>query len=276
MDTLTIIMEGEVPLGEFARTVSSFYELVRALSVEVGAPDLDWVLDDLQFSSAVATARASQNPESAAKVVSAYADVAHSLETGTPIGYSPRISSAAEKVISISDARVKALRFETPFREAVVRLRHEGTVEPRKTIAEPTETGAEAAHPSLVSKRPVITTASPATLGGLQGRVQVLSNRGGLRFTIYDLLYDKAVSCYVAEGKEELLRDVWGKLAVVEGMITRDALTGRPLAIRHVSNITPLQDTQPKSRDYEDARGSFPRFVDTSPEDAIRRLRDAQ
>jgi hypothetical protein len=94
-----------------------------------------------------------------------------------------------------------------------------------------------------------------------------------LRFTVYDLLYDKAIGCYITEGKEELLRNTWGKLAVIEGLITRDPVNGRPLTIRQVSNIAILPDPC-GGREYEEARGAVPLLTGISPEDSIRRLRD--
>ena len=277
-DTLTIILDGEVPLGEFARTIESFYELVKALSDEVGTPGLDWVLDDLQISSAVATIRASGDQQAAGKVVNAYADVGHALEVDAPIGFSSPVRSAARKVVSIRDARVKAVRFETAFREATVRIgrpEKEPPEEPQFIQEIVTPNAPQPAVEERVIIRPNLVIASPPSLGGIQGRVQALSNRGGLRFTIYDLLYDKAVSCYMADGKEELLRNVWGKLAVVEGMITRDPQSGRPLSIRQVSNITPLREPNPTGRDYQNARGLLSAIGGLSPEAAIRKVRDA-
>jgi hypothetical protein len=129
------------------------------------------------------------------------------------------------------------------------------------------------ARERVLRQQPRIIALAPS-LGGIQGRVQSLSNRGGLRFTVYDLLYDRAVGCYVAEGKEELLRNIWGKLAVVEGMITRDPVNGRPLSIRQVSNITPIPDPS-SAHEYTDARAAVPSLVGLSPEEAIRRIRDA-
>jgi len=86
---------------------------------------------------------------------------------------------------------------------------------------------------------------------------------------------DKAVSCYFAEGKQELILGMWGKLATVEGTVYRDPLSGRPLSIRQVSNITPLPE--PRSRfEYQDAMGVAPSLNNLSPEEAIRRIRDAE
>jgi hypothetical protein len=283
VDTITIVLDGEIPFGDFARTINSFYELIKALSDEVGTPDLDWVLDDLQVSSAFATARASSDPKAAEKVAIAYGDVGGALESDTPMNHSDRVRAAANKVISINDPRVRSVRFETPIREVTVKPRRERAPDSIAPLADvpPYPSSIVQPAPLLVPELPPrplakLTVALPPALGGIQGRVQALSNRGGLRFTIYDLLYDKAVGCYVADGKEELLRNMWGKLAIVEGLVTRDPVTGRPLSIRQVRNITPVSELSPDMRfEYTQARGILPNY-DLSPEDAIRRIRDAQ
>ena len=118
-----------------------------------------------------------------------------------------------------------------------------------------------------------VITPSPS-YGAIQGRIQTLSNRGALRFTVYDLLYDRAVGCYISEVKEELLRNAWGRLAFIEGLVARDPINGRPLAVRQVSNISLLREP-PDAPNYEDARGAGPSLTKLSPEDAIRRVRDA-
>jgi hypothetical protein len=110
--------------------------------------------------------------------------------------------------------------------------------------------------------------------GGIEGRVQTLSSRGSLRFTLYDLLHDRAVSCYLASGAEETMRDVWGKLALVEGWVKRDAQTGRPITVRQIRNVTLLAEYPPAS--YKDARGAVKRQPgQMRGEEIIRRLRDA-
>jgi len=276
-DTLTIVLEGEIALSQFASTIESFYELVTALSVEAGAPDLDWVLEDLQVSSMFATVRASKDPKAIKKVVDAYGEVGQALQSGRPIASSPRVQTAARKVVSIRDARVKSVRFETPFRESIVKVSpvEEIITAPVSPVVEMVPLKLSTAPASITKVSAPLVIAMPAAYGGVQGRVQALSSRGGLRFTVYDTLYDKAIGCYISEGKEELLRNIWGLLAVVEGMITRDPVTGRPLSIRQVVRITPLPDPSAK-REYEAARGVIRPLDGVSPEEAIRRMRDAQ
>jgi hypothetical protein len=115
-------------------------------------------------------------------------------------------------------------------------------------------------------------TPYPQTFGAVEGRIQTLSSRGGLRFTLYDTLHDKAVSCYLTEGFEDQMRDAWGRRAVVEGRVTRHPETGRPLAIRGITAVEVLPEVARHA--YRDLRGLSPR-ESLSAEDAIRRLRDA-
>ena len=267
-DTVTLALDGDVPLEEFARTMASFAELVNALSEEVGAPGLDWVVDDLQVSSAVATVRSPSDPQAAQKVVSAYTAVGSALENHTPVKVSPRVRRAVNKVVSIQDKRVRAVRFETAVKDSLIPT-SQGTA-PRLPLAPRSKATTATTSPLPASG---VITPSPS-YGAIQGRIQTLSNRGALRFTVYDLLYDKAVGCYISEGKEELLRNVWGRLAFIEGFVTRDPINGRPLAVRQVRNISLVQDP-PDAPNYEDARGVGPSLTKLSPEDAIRRVRDA-
>lgn len=83
--------------------------------------------------------------------------------------------------------------------------------------------------------------------GAVTGRVQTLSNRNGLRFTLYDLIHDKAISCYLALGQEELMRGLWGRLATVEGTVSRDRVARRAVAVRQVSKVVPKVEVEPGS-----------------------------
>lgn len=86
-----------------------------------------------------------------------------------------------------------------------------------------------------------------------------------------DLVHDKAVTCYLRPGHEEIMRDLWGELVTVHGRVRREAETGRRMTIRDVRRIEPLP---------EGDRGSWTRArgvrEDALPaEDRIRRIRDA-
>ncbi len=74
------------------------------------------------------------------------------------------------------------------------------------------------------------------------------------------------------EGQEDIMREMWGKLAIVEGEIRRDR-NGRPIAVRHIHNMHEVPEG--RRGNYLAARGVAPRKPGSPrPEEIIRRLRD--
>lgn len=109
--------------------------------------------------------------------------------------------------------------------------------------------------------------------GSIEGQVETLISRRRLTFTLYDSLSDQTVFCYLQQDQAELIRDAWGRWAIVCGWIRRDPNTGRPVAISPVRAIDVVPEVQPGS--YRRARGVAPAdAAEPSPEVAIRRLRD--
>ena len=249
-DTLTIVLSGEVPISRFDQLIHNFTQLITALTEEVGGgAEITWLVDQLDRSSALAAVRgipkeAEQAPQ-VERIVRSFLEVGQALEKQESIPFSNNVVSPARRIVSIIDHGVDHIRFETAEAEATVRA---------VPVAEP--------------------YVYVAAYGGIEGRVQTLTSRGSLRFTLYDLLYDRAVSCYLAEGREDIMRDAWGRLALVEGRVYRDPMIGRPVSIRRVSNVTILLEPEP-GRTYRDARGAVPQDASgLKPEDAIRRIRD--
>lgn len=256
-ETITLVLDGDVSLAEFARAIAGLRTLLNNLSKEVGGgAEIDWNVDDLERSSAItsfrgAAKKANQQPE-VEKVVRAYGEVGKALEKRFQVPYSLAVARAADNIVGILNGRIEAIRFETEEIDATIRS-------PEATP----DRGANVAWP-----------ASVASYGAVEGRVQTLTNRGGLRFTLYDLLNDRAVSCYLKEGYEDLMRDAWGKLVVVEGIVTRDPLKGTPQTVRQITRVEHITEAGPES--YREARGIVPIGPNgLMPEDAIRRLRDA-
>ena len=120
-NTVTLVLDGDVPLQEFSKAIVGFSELVKALSVEAGG-GLDWVMQDLQVSSALASALAIGEEPKIEAVITSYETVAQALEEDIEIPYSEKVRVAAKKIVSIEDYRIKAVRFETAKREATVRI----------------------------------------------------------------------------------------------------------------------------------------------------------
>lgn len=255
-DTLTLVLSGDVSLPDFATAVSRLRGLVDALGREVAVgTTIDWTLAGLEYGSGSITVqgevRSPGEDSQLQKVIEAYERVGAAIEQGEPVPYSAQVTTEVTGLTGILNGRIQTIRLETAKREAIIR----SPFRPVETVL----TGG---------------FVPPAgSYGSITGRVQTLSNRGGLRFALYDTLHDRAVSCYLAEGHEDVMRDLWGRLASVEGLIRRDPETGRPLTIRDIRHIEPLPESAPEA--FEAVRGISPSPKGLRAEDAIRRLRDA-
>jgi hypothetical protein len=246
--TVTLALEGEVPLKVFAQAIDGFSSLVTPLSEELGhGARIDWTIESLESGSALATAAGvSDAPGAVERVVHAYLEVGEAEQRHTPVPYSAKVKRAADRIATVLNGKITAVRFETAVGEA--------------TIYSHAEAGGE--HRLLKG------------FGAVTGRVQTLSSRGGLRFTLFDLLNDRAVSCYLEPNHEEVMRGVWGKVATVEGWVTRDGRTGRPLSVRRIGRVKPQLEVEPGS--YRGAAGAIPsKPGSVTAEAAVRQLRDA-
>lgn len=252
--SVTLALGGTVSLAAFAKAVQSFQELLGGLTSDV-SPDahIDWVLAGLDFGSAVTTAQAvpldEQSERFVPQVVGAYLETAEAVAYGQPTVRSSRILRLVSDITGLIDGNIDEVRFETAEREAVV-------------------------SSAIPSPYPLPANKPAKALGSIRGRVQTLHARGGLRFTLYDAVNDKAVSCYLATGQEDMMRDIWGHLAEVEGMVSRDPASDRPIAVRQVSSIVVIDEGD---RDgFLRARGVVSGQSDALPSEAvIRKLRDA-
>lgn len=256
-ETVTLALTGEVTLTDFAKAIDHLRGLVQALSKEVAqAPDLEWTVDDLSSSSAIATIRGHGKADQVDAVVKAYERVGSALERGQRPPFSPSVVREAEGLVEVLNGRIQAIRFETAERDAVIRSRQ---LVPLTVPA--------------IAERQADPSPAEGAYGAVEGRIQTLSSRGGLRFTLFDLLHDRAVSCYLGSEQEDIMLNAWGKLAVVEGWVRRDPLTGRPETIRKIRQVIVLPEGGPK--DYREARGVIP-LRGSSPEEIVRQLRDVQ
>ena len=86
-------------------------------------------------------------------------------------------------------------------------------------------------------------------------RTDTLGRRRGVRFTLYDALFDKPIICVLPDGQEALVRDHWGRKVLVSGRISRDGETGKPYAIRDIIRIEPAEVSEPGS--WRNAIGSL-------------------
>jgi hypothetical protein len=251
-DTLTLILDGTVTLEGFAKAIGHFHDLVGSLSNEVARGDpIEWVVTDLQIGSAVATITGRGAEASVTSVVRAFERVGRALQSRQDVPYSPRVRKEALALARLVNGQIEAVRFETQEVDALIH-----------------QTG----DLKLLGLDVRVSEQQGDAFGAVEGIVEALSRRSGLRFTLYDLLYDKAVSCYLSPGYEDIMRDVWGKRAVVTGRVRRDPFTGRPLSVRNVTAIREL--TEGQRGDWRKAEGAYKPPPGT-PEQRIRALRDA-
>lgn len=255
-ETLTLALHGEVSLDAFANAIDHWRRLVDALTKQTaGGRRIEWVIEELSAGSATATVRAvTDAPDAAVHVVDAYVKVGEALHAGRPQLLEQPLRADALALTALIDGAVDFIRLETAKRDLVITTNYD------ELLGEDVRTSA---------------LSVPAALGGVQGRIQTLSSRGTLRFTLYDSLFDKAVNCYLAAGQEEIMRDAWGETAVVEGVVTRDPDSGRPLNVRDVWNVTPVRHVERFA--YSEARGAVGVSADDprAAEDLVAAARDA-
>lgn len=246
--TVTLFLDGTPTLADYATAIAGFADLLASIAQRLApSADVAWEIDGLEAESALTTARGvGPEPEIVNLLAEEYLRVGRQLSTGAfVVGY----EGPTRRLRSVLNGRVPRIKFETADDDVTIFIRPEIP--------------------------PPVLEASIVELGAVEGRVQTLSNRGGLRFTLYDLLYDKAVSCYLSEGSEHMMRDVWGRVALVEGRVKRDPVSGRPVAVRQVTRVSPLEEG--RSGGWQDAIGAMRGITDGEPaEDAIRRIRDAE
>jgi len=253
-NTVTLALEGQVTVSDFATAMQGLSELLVSLEDDVspGAGIL-WIVAGLEAGSALGTMLAVDgDPEGIQRVIRGYGTVGHALERREPPPFSERVMTSAARISSILNGRVPALRFETYLEDAQV------------------------TSPTAIPLPPMLD--ERGAYGMVRGRMQTLTNRNALRFTMYDTFYDRAVSCYLPQDYDpDALRTLWGKTVAVEGWIKRDTRDGHPVVIRRISNIVPVPEREQVGRyDYIGAQGILKGDPDSkSPEDIIRRLRNA-
>ncbi len=251
-DTLTLSLEGEVRLGDWAVAVRGLQEMIDGLAAELSSEqELVWIVDDLQASSAIATIRGVGPREAVHRVVRGYERVGRSLHLNQVIPFGPSVSVPANRVVQLVNGNISSVRLETATRDYIV-LPSDRRAGEREKDQDPAPSPREA-------------------WGMIEGRIQTVTTRGSFRFTLFDSVFDRAVSCYLSpDYPRDEMRDVWDKVARVEGWIARHPDTGRPQAVRRIRSIAVVAEPS----DFRSARGVLTFDPDRRPEDQIRRLRD--
>ena len=245
--TVTFELGGQIDIQKLVEGLREFHRLVAALTPKDA--NIDWIVDDLRASSAIATLRGeAENQVEVESVVADYSTVGRALAENReiPVGYGRDVRQVANAIKQLT-ATVEYVRFETRNDDFIIRRENEAVKE---------------------SSAPLV------SIGAVTGMIQTISNRSGLKFYIYDSIRDRPISCYLEPGQEEIIRTAWGRRAMVKGTVSRNSITGFVTSVRNIVGIEPLDDLETDS--FKTARGAVSwQSGYPTPEEAIRRLRDA-
>ncbi|MBL8147053.1 MAG: hypothetical protein JNL34_11770 [Anaerolineae bacterium] len=247
-NSITLGLEGEVAVGRFADAMTHFSGLIDSLAAEL-VPDarVRWIVDSLEAGSAVATVTGyADDLRPVLAVVRGAEQVGISLQQHEPIPFPTPVVREANALSRVVGNGITSLRIETEKLSAII-----------------------------YDTRAKVTLPLRQTLGAVKGTVESLSSRRTLRFILYDAITDRAITCYAKDDQAELLRDIWGKRAMVSGRVTRHPETGMALSVRDITHIARIET--PPLLGYRRARGVFTWQPGDEPaEVSIRRIRDAE
>lgn len=251
---LTLQLNGRVTIDEFAGFVSSSKNLVQALTKSVikeHKRKADRVLwhpssESVKGSITVRYEAETKNPDDFTQIEKAFFEVGDALGHGRSVRFQ-EAEKPAKKLRDLIEKKgsvVESLVFMSQDKEALVKPE------------------AERSH-----RAPIV-----SAYDEIQGQIETISSRNGLRFVLYDSLFDRAVTCYVGDARDDLdLAQFFGHKVRVMGLVTRDPETDRPFKMRDIRQVTLVE---PPKYSWQDAEGIL-EFSDTSPEQFIRSLRDA-
>lgn len=239
---------GEVTIEQLSDALARFSHVLDTLRQSHSA-EVRWVLAGLDCGSAAATARAVPLDDEAVQRIPAmcdsYIDAAQRVQDGC-IDRAFPLHREMYELMALAD-NDHPIMIQTDSKQVVV----DAPIPPLMVaVGDPDE--------DVVS------------LGTVRGRVETLSRRQGLTFRLYELASDSAVVCYMDPTLEDTMRGVWGHIADVTGRVRRDAKTDRPLWIRQVTTVEPVNEGD--SSGYLRARGVV--RASQPAEVLVRRMRD--
>lgn len=251
-DTITLELKGTIPLDLFASAIASFNGMVSGLADDIVGPDrVEWEVERLSSGSAIIVARPQYaEPDEVEQLIEAYQVLGNALSTNSPLPFSPEINNHAFALTSLLNGKITSISFSSGAQTFVV--------------SEPVEESEENT-PGVVSH---------SSFGIITGELASITTRPRLKISLYDSLFDRAVTCYPSEDYREMLRRAWGRRITVTGLIRRNPDTGRPVSVREIVDIQ-IADV-PSLGSHKRARGALTYGLgDPLPELVIGSLRDA-
>lgn len=261
-NTFTFSLEGKVPLSVFADAVRHWNALLSSIATSTGHTSTTFVISDLEYGSTIVTASLAEPDEAiGSEIADQVFAVGEGMRSGNIIPFPDPVQRAARALMTgVSRGQGYPLTITADDRDVYVPPNPD---EKQKSQLVHQETG-------------MATPSTTESFGSLTGRIQTLSSRDALKFTLYDSLRDRAVKGTLTPALAEQMRDLWNKDVYIEGWIVRDFSTGHPLRIKNLRLIEPAPELS-LSLSYRGARGILKGKLtpDMSPEERIRQVRDA-
>ncbi|MGE4286103.1 MAG: hypothetical protein AB7F23_05770 [Phycisphaerae bacterium] len=228
---LTLSLEGEVSLQDFAKAMEQFKKLLNSLRDDVASSaQINWIVKDLKSGSAsamvVGIPETDNDNVAVSLIESACDDASSRFEHGEVVPYGRKVNAALRGLSAITNGRVTA-----------VRLGRKSTLH---TI-------------SSTVVETVVHQWNPMTYGCAKGRMKSISDRNYAHFTLYDNNDDHAILCNLCGDRAEEMRQYWNKLVYVEGIVNRDPATDLITSIKDITCIEIIPENE--KWDYKAALG---------------------
>jgi DNA polymerase III alpha subunit (gram-positive type) len=222
---ITLALDGDVTLRDFSNAMVRFKEIVDGLKNEI-APDskIDWVVEDLKKKCAIACIKGipttSKDIEPIQRIKKAYTEIGRQVVHGEPLNNGYSVVQAVIGLRSLINGRITSIRFETSEKTYTIK---------KHTIFAPSKA-----------------SWSTETFGCVRGRVESISKRQYLHFTLYDYNDDHPIQCFYTDGQKEKMRNIWDKLVYVEGAISRDEENDLVNSVNDIASITIIKERKPQ------------------------------
>lgn len=254
----TLQLDGIVTLDRFASAIDAWNTALVDISKEVGQEHvLGIYIEDLTSGSALVTSSIMFDAEEPAQqFTSDFTKVGTKARGENVLAFPKSLLEAANRLRSVATADPNGITIASDIVDILI----------FPTMDRETE--------SIVSGEKSASSPSVEAFGALSGKLQSVSSRSGLKVVLYDDLFDKAVRCSLTKERHETVRELWDKHVVVEGLIRRDRITGRPLSVSDIWHIR--EDVRdPTSQAWLRAFGVLAGVEPDVPvEESIRKVRN--
>jgi len=120
--TLTLALEGDVPLDLFVEAMRRWQTLINDLSSEIAQGEkIEWIIENLEAGSAIATVRGEAHaPALVERVARGYEVIGTALQDRQPIPFSSQIQADSFQLTGILNGKITAMRLATPEDSATI------------------------------------------------------------------------------------------------------------------------------------------------------------